>query len=230
MKHMRTSWNGWEGKILNDCFRLMCDADNRRKEADEIFNLGIARKSQPLPRLESRYRNFQRRMMLFNAGVTEPPEETLPEPVATNTRRTILGSTHIEALPLRNADNHEPSAPSSTRQNGNKLSVYADDGDSLSATRYDGWSELGTKAQRIKENRPKAVKAHGATPLKNKNVRKDAAVKIVPYQDSDTPQSTSDGLDGITMGGIHPQPPIVPFCDEEAEQVNDSSVSLLFLH
>ncbi|KZV87182.1 hypothetical protein EXIGLDRAFT_680170 [Exidia glandulosa HHB12029] len=122
-------------------YALALERDSRRSEADEIYRLGINRRVRPLERLQTRYKEFQLRMM---AG---PMHDSAPPPVApTNTKRKALGEkkTGPSAAPLRDSN---PRTVSNTR-----IQPFVDGEEGPVQEPGNEWPEFGTRVSRIKEN------------------------------------------------------------------------------
>ncbi|KAJ2662502.1 protein kinase [Coemansia sp. RSA 1199] len=148
------------------------EATNSVRKADEVYQLGIARKAQPLARLKRRFDEFQRRVMARTMHGVEPPEEL--ERVERrrgvndeNAQRTMLGtkrsgksvrSAAANTMPqsLRGLPEHEPVV----RPNG-RIRVFTDpNGDSASVA-SGSWRDIGTDESRRKENLPEATSWRG---------------------------------------------------------------------
>ncbi|QRW04081.1 protein kinase [Ceratobasidium sp. AG-Ba] len=61
------------------------------KKADEIYQLGIARKAKPLKRLQTRYEEFQKRILSAPAGSSTETDELMAAPPPAPTARKVLG-------------------------------------------------------------------------------------------------------------------------------------------
>jgi Mad3/BUB1 homology region 1 len=155
---------------------------HRRVDADETYLLGINRQASPVERLQSKYREFQKRMML--ATPLETTEQ--PQPTAA-TRRKILGettstsksSTQSARSPSTTAPSIHPqgdvfgsaSGPSLQSKPNARMQIFVDpsgtSGEEANAaeeaTGPTPWNELGTRKERIKENVPKVSKLSGTT-------------------------------------------------------------------
>jgi hypothetical protein len=153
----------------------------RHKEADAIYQLGIARKAALLDKLRSRHGEFQKRMM---SGTSLPPrsEATPPvtPPAVPATKRTILGTTSA-TTPITTQ------APATSRSSGNaSIQIFQDAGPSSEEVQINPYPDLGTRKTRIKENIKEAGKMSG-TVMKSRSVVSHRPApggsSIVIYQD-----------------------------------------------
>lgn len=169
-------------------------------KADETYLLGINRRATPEERLQAKYRDFQKRMMVATPHETASlPEE--PQPPMT--QRKVLGestrtsrSTRPTPSTSTTAPSHPPddvfgpgSALSSRPKPPNaRMQVFVDpsgaSADEVLAaedTVATPWNELGTRKERIKENVPKVSKLKGTTlpqPGRQQRVASAAAVSM----------------------------------------------------
>jgi hypothetical protein len=160
---------------------------HRRVDADETYLLGINRQASPVERLQSKYREFQRRMMFATPSeATSAPEQ--PQPTgATVTRRKILGETtstsKSSTQSARSTSTTAPSihpqgdvfgsasGPSLQPKPNARMQIFVDPSGTSEedthaaeeATAATPWNELGTRKERIKENVPKVSKLNGTT-------------------------------------------------------------------
>lgn len=158
---------------------------HRRVDADETYLLGINRQASPVERLQSKYREFQKRMMIATPLEATPlPEQSQPT-AATVMRRKVLGeSISTSRSSTRSAHSTSTassipqgdvfgttSGPSLLRPKPNaRMQIFVDpDGTSGEEAQAAGeaaatpWNELGTRKERIKENVPKVSKPNGTT-------------------------------------------------------------------
>jgi spindle assembly checkpoint component MAD3 len=198
-----------EGQYVSGSGTWLCGTDlyglYRRSAADEIYILGTARQATPIDRLQSRHREFQKRMMC------SAPLPGAPPPISTSvatTRRTVLGASpaiHTAAplLSTRSPRHHNDdvfSGPSQSTPNA-RMQIFVDPSGSESQNREgNAWPELGGRKTRIKENVPESKKMDG-TKLrqagKSKRIASAKGSKIVPYRDS-----------GVDSGDVMPPPPV----------------------
>ena len=156
----------------------------RRVDADETYLLGINRQASPIERLQAKYQEFQKRMMLATPlETTSLPEQ--PQPASTTaTRRKVLGESTSKLRSSRPAHSTSTIASShpqedvfgtvpdqSLRPKSNaRMRVFVDPSgpstdEALAAgdTVVTPWNELGSRKERIKENVPKVSKLNGTT-------------------------------------------------------------------
>ncbi|KAF7763603.1 hypothetical protein Agabi119p4_8140 [Agaricus bisporus var. burnettii] len=156
--------------LLYEEYAAVLERDGRRKEADDAYGLGIARRADPLDHLQERYNDFQKRMM-SNMML-------LPTPATT----TITASSQKPRPAL--ATTLKPSTSSSSTRPSSS---------SISRSTPDSWQDIGTRKSRVKENVPE-VKKIGGTTLKQAGRGKRIASasasgsssgsKIAVYRDS----------------------------------------------
>jgi hypothetical protein len=120
------------------------EAANNNKEADAIYELGVARRAEPLARLKKRREAFQAKMVLLPPSASDSPEPVPPP------RRVLAAST--SARPL---------AAPVAKPNGASFAVLTDSGgsDGRSGT----WDDLGTRDERRRENHLEATPWAGET-------------------------------------------------------------------
>jgi checkpoint serine/threonine-protein kinase len=110
---------------------------NRKRKADEIFQIGLLREARPVDRLRRRYAEFQRRLETSPPDAQEPT--TPPAPL-----RKVLGTTK----PLSTAG----ARGGSTLGPRPKMQVFADTEEPEGPPGSAGWESIGTLAERKKEN------------------------------------------------------------------------------
>lgn len=137
----------------------------RRREADDAYALGIARRAVPLGHLESRYEDFQKRMM---SNIALPA----PQPTSSRCNRQALTSV---SNPMPSQPSRSSILPSSSStqipQSNSRLQIFVDPtGEGAQAallaasnSNTNEWNELGTRKTRIKENAPETKKMVGST-------------------------------------------------------------------
>jgi hypothetical protein len=140
--------------------------------------LGINRNADPVERLRTRHREFQKRMLAPVSASTEPP--SLP-PLLSNSgaetkKRKVLGESSHATKASRTS--HAAATQSSivasastveagtSRPNG-RIQVFMDPTGEEEPTEQDGarspWEELGSRKERVKENVPDTKKMSGTT-------------------------------------------------------------------
>ncbi|KAH8107540.1 Mad3/BUB1 homology region 1-domain-containing protein [Phellopilus nigrolimitatus] len=179
---------GW-AKLYEE-YAGVLEKSNRRTKADETYLLGIARKVEPLDRLERRHRDFQKRMMVsapvpasessdtFTVPATSASVESVPRrrvlgesTSSLSTSSSLVSASSSRRSPLSTTPTHDVfSAPSSSsslasvgaRPNG-RMPIFVDPtGTAAEAASGNAWPELGTRKERIKENVRGAEKMQGA--------------------------------------------------------------------
>ncbi|KAG6919839.1 hypothetical protein DXG01_000344 [Tephrocybe rancida] len=156
---------GTEFALLYEEYAAVLERDGRRKDADDAYALGVARRAAPLDHLKARHDDFQKRMM----------SNTLPPPAAVVSRtaapaRPVLGSgsrSGTGPTSLTSSRSTSSTASSSSRTISNApLPIFVDPTGSESVAAEasaNTWTDLGTRKTRIKENVPETKKLAGTT-------------------------------------------------------------------
>ncbi|PPQ78607.1 hypothetical protein CVT25_010571 [Psilocybe cyanescens] len=226
---------GTEFALLYEEHAAVLERDSRRKEADEAYALGIARKAFPLEHLQSRYQDFQKRMMTNQylpdvqpvASTSQKPRKALA-----TTASSVPASSSRQAVP-RTTPVTNPGIPSSS--SNSRIQIFVDPtGSEAQAAEHatNEWNDLGTRKTRIRENVPEVKKLAGST-LKQAGRSKRIAAssgsgaaasgsgsKIVPFRDpgpGDMPPPPVPKKKEQAGPAKAPAGGFVPFIDEEAE-------------
>ncbi|ONK79004.1 uncharacterized protein A4U43_C01F1880 [Asparagus officinalis] len=138
-------------------YALLMESKNKFRKADDIFNLGIARKAKPLEKLEAAYKRF---LVQSTRKKTVNEDNAVDNNMPNRSFGTVLPSGGARRQPLENLEN------SLFRKNvklqrtaiNKPLSIYNDEN---SASRRQpenqksngsSWHTLGSRADRNKEN------------------------------------------------------------------------------
>lgn len=127
----------------------------RKKKADEVYRLGIARRAAPLERLKNRHAAFLTRIMAPSSA--DIPEDD-PTPPPSN-RRAVLGA--VGGL-APTSTQQTPAGSRSRGPNGSKIEVFSDAA-GRSDPDHTPWEDFGTRDGRRKENTIDAVPWKGET-------------------------------------------------------------------
>jgi checkpoint serine/threonine-protein kinase len=123
---------GQELALYYEEYAAVLEKMNRKRKADEIFQMGLLRDARPMERLRKRYDEFKRRLEVNPPDPSEP--STPPAPL-----RTILGASQV-------------STTTSHASRPRKIQVFADTEEPESRPGSAGWESIGTLAERKKEN------------------------------------------------------------------------------
>lgn len=168
--------------LLYEEHAAVLERDGRRKEADEVYSLGIARRASPLDHLENRYHDFQKRMMS-----TVSRHNPTPEAISTSQApRPALAQTLAPAAPVL--------AASLQPVSNSRLQIFVDPSGAesqLAEAAANEWNALESRKIRVKENVPE-VKKFGGSTLKQAGRSKriassssaSSSSKIIPYRDT----------------------------------------------
>ncbi|KAK9710784.1 protein kinase [Basidiobolus ranarum] len=176
---------------------------NRLDQADEILQLGINRKAQPLERLLKRYKEFQRRMTLSVAQEEDQPNTSQ----LTERNRSVLGrkvsstrSAHpnlgASAGQGRDRGGIRSGMPLAQKPN-KKLSIFSDTESGRSVVPDSSaapWSDLGTDVSRRKENIREATKWKGVTLSQTSRTRVQPTERLEIFQDEELEKSEAKHL------------------------------------
>ncbi|CAA7408027.1 unnamed protein product [Spirodela intermedia] len=151
---------GHNHSIYYVSYALHLESRNKMKNADDIFNLGIARNAQPVAKTESVYRKFLARSAQ-RSKVAE--DESMENAGPNRSFGTILTSGDPRRQLTQRTDPHRKKALQRVDPNAH-ISVYNDDAEShpkqqhrLDAAKSGDlkpWHVLGTQSNRNKENTP----------------------------------------------------------------------------
>ncbi|KAJ7778143.1 Mad3/BUB1 homology region 1-domain-containing protein [Mycena metata] len=209
---------GTDFALLYEEFADVLERDGRRKETDEIYLLGIARRASPLDHLKARYSDFQKRMMCAAALPAEPA------PVV-GTTRTALSTTSAASPPSLPA--RVPAARDQSARSNVRLEVFADPTSDHADSAGNAFPDVGTRASRVKENIPGTKKMAGSTlrqPGKTKRLASGAAStsSFVPYVDTEADimppppvPATKKARDAVPRTPSRSK--IQPFADDEVD-------------
>ncbi|KAF7351325.1 Mitotic spindle checkpoint component mad3 [Mycena sanguinolenta] len=238
---------GTEHAILYEELAAVMERDGRRKDADDAYLLGIARRASPLEHLKARHADFLKRMMCAAALPAAPAANLAAPASAADTKRTALATTFTVSAPslpaARAPASRDQGAPSNSR-----LQVFVDPGSEFADAGGNAFPDVGTRKTRVNENLPEAKKMAGSTlrqPGKTKRMAASAsgaasASSFVPYVDSEADimppppvpaaKKASDAIPRTPSKnqiqpfvdedlGVPSTPKFVPFQDEAAAPV-----------
>ncbi|KAI0322915.1 Mad3/BUB1 homology region 1-domain-containing protein [Amylostereum chailletii] len=170
-KYLLANEIGTSFALLYEELAIVLERNGRQTEADTIYLLGINRQAQPLERLQSKHREFQKRMMISATAPERPP--TPPQSSATSAKRKVLGESSAPSSKSRSSRATSTSTPAPTtqpdsRQRPNaRMQIFVDPSGEEAQAAQDAsntpWEELGTRKARVKENIPNVSKAGGTT-------------------------------------------------------------------
>ncbi|EMS51828.1 hypothetical protein TRIUR3_06420 [Triticum urartu] len=135
-------------------YALLMESKNKLKKADEIFNLGIARKAKPVEKLETTYRAFLRRSTRKKeheddtASDDQPVRKFGSDLNRGETRGQHAENSHLLAKPRVKLQRIDVNTP---------ISIYKENplpsqGLERARSKDRAWNTLGTQADRNKEN------------------------------------------------------------------------------
>ncbi|KAJ7247871.1 Mad3/BUB1 homology region 1-domain-containing protein [Mycena haematopus] len=211
---------GTKFAILYEEWAAVMERDGLRKQADDAYLLGIARRASPLEHLKARHVDFQKRMMCAAAlpAAAAPVVETKRTALAT----AFAASTSSLPAPRAPASGGH-SAPSNAR-----LQIFVDRASESADAAGNVFPDVGTRESRVKENVPEAKKMAGSTlrqPGKTKRTASGAAPtsSFMPYVDSEADTMPPPPVPAAKKKiqpcvdeefGVPSTPKFVPFQDE----------------
>ncbi|KAH7341664.1 Mad3/BUB1 homology region 1-domain-containing protein [Rhizoctonia solani] len=164
------------------------ERDRNMRKADEIYQLGIARKAKPLKRLQQRYEEFQKRMLAAPAGSSADVDEVMAPAPPVPTARKVLGE---RTKPASSADSDPfvvSASSSRANNNGARIPVFRDADQPESGIQTNEWADVGTRDSRRKENHSDGKSWQGETlPQLKHGVFTPKTPKIEVYRDTEDP-------------------------------------------
>ena len=169
-------------------FGAWLEGAGRWKQADEVYKLGIEREARPTERLARKFGEFQHRFHARPQSADEPSSPALP-----TIRPALVAKIDPFASTPRPADPQAPTpsngigGASRSKSGRQKLAIFSDADAPESASRLamgdgaKGWDNIGTVAERKKENVMEARSWTGET-LKA-GTRKPSAPKMAIFKD-----------------------------------------------
>jgi checkpoint serine/threonine-protein kinase len=156
---------GQELALYYEEYAAVLERMNRKRKADEVFQMALLREARPVERLRKRYGEFQRRLQVSPPDPNEP--STPPPPL-----RTILGASQVTA-PTATVSRPKP-----------KIQVFADTEEPEVRPGSAGWQSIGTIADRKKENTIAAKPWAGEKmPMKGSTATAAPAERLVVFRD-----------------------------------------------
>ncbi|XP_040377148.1 mitotic spindle checkpoint protein BUBR1 isoform X2 [Oryza brachyantha] len=143
-------------------FASVMESKNKLKIANEVFNLGIARKAKPVEKLETTYRAFLQRLSKKKAHHEQ--DDTATEDQPARNFGTVLNRGEIRGQHAENSHLVKPRVTLQRIDANRPLAVYKDENTlpshGLTRTRSNNttWQTLGTQADRNKENNMRPAK------------------------------------------------------------------------
>ncbi|KAG9313594.1 Mad3/BUB1 homology region 1-domain-containing protein [Chiua virens] len=224
---------GTSHALLYEEYASILERQGRKGDADSVFLLGVARQAQPLDHLQSKYTEFQKRMM---SSIAMPPPP-VPE---SSTRRTALGMTTSSSSGSLGRDRAASSSQGdvfgsgSTSVSNSRLQIFVDPtGSEPQEETRASYPDIGTRKSRVKENVPEVQKAAGAT-LKNAGRARRVvsgsttnalgASKIVPFRDPGPGESVEEeSTSALPTTKLPPKTPgknavVIPFRDADSQE------------
>ncbi|CBY02196.1 similar to checkpoint protein kinase (SldA) [Plenodomus lingam JN3] len=146
-------------------FAAWLESAGRFTQAEEIYNLGIERNARPVERLVRKYGEFQHRLESRPKEVPEPTSPALPA-----VRPALAAKVDPFALsspaPAAQAQSQPKPGAGSSRSGKQKLAIFSDGDEPArapSSGSQEGWDNIGSLADRRKENTTEARPWAGET-------------------------------------------------------------------
>ncbi|WVF67371.1 hypothetical protein IAT40_002126 [Kwoniella sp. CBS 6097] len=135
----------------------------RRKKADEIYRLGIARKASPIDRLKTRHKQFLERIMAPPSGAVPDDEISTASSSSRGAGRSVLGQVSHASTSVAGATQLAPSMRVASKGNGAKMEIFSDETGRPEDSAPGEWADFGTRDGRRKENTVEAGPWKGET-------------------------------------------------------------------
>lgn len=126
----------------------------RKKKADEVYRLGIARRAAPMERLRNRHQAFLQRIMAPPSGEVPDDDPPLVAPKQRSVLGQVVGGMSTPAV--------TPGSSRPRANNGSKMEIFSDEG-AREDPENTPWEEFGTRDGRRKENTIEAGPWKGET-------------------------------------------------------------------
>ncbi|GAA6015152.1 hypothetical protein JCM10207_003619 [Rhodosporidiobolus poonsookiae] len=163
---------------LYEEYAKVLEAKHKRKQADQVYNLGINRRATPLDRLKRSYLDFQARMLVA-PPVPSPPRASSTAP--SSEARTILSSSTSRPAASAGTGTGTGVAP---KGNGALFAVFRDDAGASAPGTDAEWDEFGTVKSRTRENNEEKKEWQGEVmPQKGAVAPKAGGFKLEVYRD-----------------------------------------------
>ncbi|GAA5845993.1 hypothetical protein JCM11251_001715 [Rhodosporidiobolus azoricus] len=165
---------------LYEEYAKVLEAKYKRKQADQVYNLGINRRATPLDRLKRSYLDFQARMLVA-PPVPSPPQPSAPSSGG-ESRSILSSSTSTRTAGTGSSVGGTGVGP---KGNGSMFAVFRDDAGSSSAGGNEaGWEDFGTVKSRQRENNEEKKEWAGEVMLqKGAAAPKIEGFKLEVYRD-----------------------------------------------
>ncbi|GAA5962252.1 hypothetical protein JCM3765_004718 [Sporobolomyces pararoseus] len=143
---------------LYEEYAKVLEAAGKRKQADQVYLLGINRRATPLDRLKRSHLDFQARMLVA-PPLPSPPRQSLNDSDSSRTTRPILSSTRALGGGTTSGTGVGP------KGNGSMFAVFKDDSASsgAGAGQEAEWDDFGTVKSRKRENDMEKKEWNGET-------------------------------------------------------------------
>ena len=134
---------------------------DRKKKADDIYQLGINRHAAPVERLKTRHKAFLQRILVASSRDIPDDEPLVP---ARSGGRSVLGQVATTPSAISGAVQLAPSTRLSRAPNGAKMGIFTDEPGHRGQDDAPGeWGDFGTRDERRKENTVEATPWKGET-------------------------------------------------------------------
>ncbi|OAY76253.1 Mitotic spindle checkpoint protein BUBR1 [Ananas comosus] len=155
---------GQNHAIYYTSYALCMEFKNKLRKADKIFNLGIARRAEPVEKLEAQYRTFLvRSVQKQQSNEDEPTNNHLPvrsfgTVLTPGQGRQTLERQTLGRQPIEASNFTRPKVKLQRVDNNKALSIYNDENAATSQHHNKAksndrtWCTLGTQSDRNKEN------------------------------------------------------------------------------
>ncbi|GAA5908533.1 uncharacterized protein JCM6883_005576 [Sporobolomyces salmoneus] len=167
---------------LYEEYAKVLESVGKRKQADQIYLLGINRRATPLDRLKRSHLDFQARMLVA-PPLPSPPRPSPSDSDSSRTVRPILASSST-TRPATGGTGTTGGTGVGPKGNGSMFAVFRDDSSSSSAAGAGGagqeaeWDDFGTVKSRKRENDQEKKEWNGETMPQSGGVRIDGQAPV----------------------------------------------------
>ncbi|KAK5158496.1 protein kinase [Recurvomyces mirabilis] len=170
-------------------FAAWLESAGRWKQAEEVYKMGLEREARPAERLMRKFGDFERRKEARPEDATEPTSPAVP-----TARPALAAKADLFATSSPAAAQQQARSTAAKKSKSSKLAIFSDAEEPArpdSGSRSKGWDNIGTIAERKKENSREAKPWTGET-LKGGKTN-GGMEKLMVFKDEHVQKSLSSG-------------------------------------
>lgn len=165
-------------------FAAWLESAGRWIQAEEVYKMGIEKEARPIERLVRKFGGFEKRFQARPVDIAEPSSPALP---------TVRPALAAKVDPFAATDSSTPVDPQAASRSRapaastkkQKLAIFSDDGEAARPMAGDvsrGWENVGTMAERKKENKVGARPWNGEA-MKSETSKAGVPAKMMIFKD-----------------------------------------------